>query len=701
MEKLRQMCHSLRKNAFLILKASVIVAATIVLFRQDLAIVFTDALQSETTSHIIAVALLFGYLIIRKRKMLRAVIPLENHNQPKETRYLATIAGILLAATAVLLYWHGSYTFTPVEYHMLSLPIFVSGLCLITFNPQTFRQLAFPIAFLLFLTPPPSEILYNVGATLQILSAEASNGIMNVVGISSTLSLDTGSPEITITQPNGSSIPFTVDIACSGIYSLIGFTIFAVFVAYITRDKLWKKTTLLLIGLPLVYSLNILRITIMLLLGYYYSEETAIQAFHLFGGWILIFLGTLLLLIISEKIFKTQIFTKPSKNCPHYNQNPQPTQSFCTTCGRILKPAAIKLTKTDAAKLSAIILGVILLNSIQAPVFALNAQPMQTSGDRPLIMINTPTGSQLREILPDENSSDYVKSANYTLIFDHRDTDFEARAKQDMSLVYLYLPNDESKDPIWVFIEIAQTRSSLHRWETCLITWPLTHGSQPKVTQIELRDIQLLQNPLIISRYFVFNQTATNEIQAVLYWYESATFTTNQTGQQKQIKISLVAYPGILEALPNIESQLVSLATAITENWQPIKTWSQLTILISQYGATLAVATSLILAILIIFFVIETRNQRKTNRKTYEKLSTSNKQIIDSIQKTQKTTTPTLNNIAATYQGTTKKAINELQLLDKLAELENTGIIRSNIANEQDEPTQTWKTQISQNKKHI
>src|SRR5665647_1131514 len=33
------------------------------------------------------------------------------------------IVGVLLCATAVLAYWFGSYTFTPIEYHMLALPV--------------------------------------------------------------------------------------------------------------------------------------------------------------------------------------------------------------------------------------------------------------------------------------------------------------------------------------------------------------------------------------------------------------------------------------------------------------------------------------------------------------------------------------------------------------------------------------------------
>jgi exosortase len=703
MQKPWQMPQLQNNRLFLAIKILPIAAVTITLFFQDLMLVFTDALQSDTTSHILAVPILFAYLLYRKRKMLRAVVPLENQNQPRSTKYLSPIIGLLLCTTAVLLYWHGSYTFTPLEYHLIALPIFLAGLILVIFNPQTLRQLAFPIAFLFFLTPPPSEILYYVGATLQILSAEASNAIANLFRVPSIFTNIDGSPTIILTRPDSTTLTFTVDIACSGIYSLIGFLIFIIFVAYITRDKLWKKTALFLIGLPLVYSLNILRITIMILMGYYYGEDTALQAFHLLGGWVLIFLGTLLLLIIAEKAFKTQIFAPTTEKCQRCNQpNPQPSQNTCTTCGRILKPQNIKLTKIDISKLSAIIIAVILLLSIQAPVFALNANSIQATGDRPWIVTNTPSGPQLRELLPDENASDYIRSANYSLSFEYRDTTFEALAKQDMSLIYTYTPMNTSDSTsnrteyfVWATVEIGTATSSLHRWETCLITWPLAHGSQAKAVQIELKDIQLIENPLIISRYFVFNQTSTNETQAVLYWFESATFTNNGSGQQKKMKISLITYPENTADIPQIENDLTALAKAITGYWQPIKTWSQITTIISQDGGNLAIVTTTLIAAITIFMLSETRRQRKTNRKVYEKLSEPNKQIIDVVKKTEKTARPTLNNMATTYQNATKQSISEDQLLEKLLELENTGTIRSTVANVQDQPMQTWKTQIS------
>ena len=663
------------------LKTATLIVVTLALFGQDLTIVFSDALQSETTSYILAIPFLFSYLIYRKRKMLRTVIALEHKNQPKETRHIPTIAGILLTIVAILLYWYGSYTFTPLEYHMLMLPVFVAGVSLIFFNTQTVWQLAFPTAFLLFLVPPPSEILYTIGATLSVASSEASNAIVNALGIPSVLTSEYNNPTLTIIRQDGTPLAFAVDIACSGIYSLIGFFLFAAFIAYIIRDKPWKKAAILVTGLPLIYLLNIVRITTILLIGFQYGEELALQVFHLLGGWILVFLGTLLLLLMSEKVLKTQIYSNPAEKCLQCNPESQSAQAFCLSCGRIIKPPDITINRRDLAKLTAIALTIILLTSIQAPVFTIAQGP-------PIVMISTPSGQQVsKEILP--------QIAGYDLSFWYRDTDFEARAQQDMSLLYLYSSVNDSEDLVFVGIEIASTLSRLHPWETCLVSVPESRGWQPRVTQIELKEVQLAQNPPLIGRFFVFTYVATDETQAVLYWRETARFATSLTSEQKYVKLSLIVYPENAEDLPSIENRLTSMATAITNYWQPIITWSQITLLISQHGASLAAITSILLAVIATFYILETKRGKEANADAYRKLSKTNKQVVDIIRQTEKETMPTLNNIETTYQKATGRPIEEQKLLQKLSALEKTGTVESAIANQRDEPIQIWKTQVT------
>jgi exosortase len=672
-------------NLALALKVSTVLVAVITLYFQDLRIIFADAFTNETTSYILIIPFLLAYLIYRKRKMVRAAITSEKTYSPASPRHFGTLGGILLSATAIILYWYGSYTFTPLEYHVLTLPFFAAGLTLVLFNPQTLRQLAFPIAFLAFLVPLPLEIIYSVGSTLSVISSEAPNAIVNTSGIHSTISSISGTPAITITQANGTILPpFTVDIACSGMYSLIAFIVFAAFIAFVVRDKLWKKATIFAVGFPLIYFLNILRITLILLIAYQWGEQLALNIFHLLSGWILIFLGTLALLIISEKLFKTQIFTKKQTlhNCPNCNPHPSnQTDEFCLTCGRLTKYLQTRFRKTDVAKIVAIALVVILLMSIQAPVFALTQGPAE-------ILIQTPTGQQ-------GSNQVFPPMPNYTLQFFQRQTDFEQMSGQDYSLVYSYTPQDHEEETVFIGLEIAQTITPLHRWEVCLVTWPQALGYQPTVEQLDLRDVQVLQNPLIIARYFAFKDKSDNQTEVVLYWYENAIFTANGTSEQKYVEISVIAYPNTQQDIPSMENELMPFATAIVNYWQPIKMWTAIAITLSRNGITLAEITIALLAAVIIFYTSGTIKQRRANAVAYPKLSSQNKQIIESIAETRKTTKPTLGAIADTYKSRTGVQIEEKDLLQKLSETEKTGIIASTTANVQDEPTRVWKTKLA------
>ena len=163
-------------------------------------------------------------------------------------------------------------------------------------------------------------------------------------------------------------------------------------------------------------------------------------------------------------------------------------------------------------------------------------------------------------------------------------------------LVYAYGSTDTAKPTVWVAVELASTTGPLHRWETCLINYPLSQGTQPKVTQLDLTDIQTQANPPIVGRYFAFQYHSTNQTQVVLYWYETATFTVNNQTQQKQVKLSLVIYPKSTSDVPASESLLLPIAKEINDYWQPIKTWTTIALTISQNGLALSAATIILLS---------------------------------------------------------------------------------------------------------
>jgi exosortase len=665
----------IESNLVLGLKIAAVAVATLAIFYQDLVVLANDALQSEYMNYILVIPFLFAYLLYRKRRMLRAAIGEKNEEQ-KSTRYLPAIAGILLSATAILLYWHGSYTFTPLQYHMIALPLFAAGLVLIFFNGQTLRHSIFAVALLFLLTPPPLDILYSWGYTLSVASSEVSYNLVRLLQIPATLTSESGTPIIHITGTSGAAMSFAVDVACSGIYSLIGFLVFAVFTAYIIRDKLWKKLVLFLIGFLLIYLINIARITTILLIGYQFGEQMALQLFHLLGGWILIFIGTIILLIFGEKILHAQIFAKSTEKCAGCNPKSERTRDFCLSCGRVLTPAPIAFRKSEIAKIVAVVAVVILLVSIQVPVFALTKGPAQ-------VLIQTSTGEQGNtQLLP--------QISNYEPKFLYRDTDFENLSGQEASLIYVYQPSDETKDPIYVAVEIASTTGPLHPWEYCLVG-----PARPAyATQLDLTDIRILDNPPIVARYFAFILKSTNQSQVVLYWYESAVFMANGTAQQKQVKISLITYPDSPQNLTRKE-ELLPFATAIAQYWEPIKTWTQVALLLSQQSLPLAAATGIPIPVITVLFILRKRNERKANTRAYPKLSRPTRDIIDIVSETEKTMTSTLHAISTAYENRTGESIENEKMLEKLGEVEKTGIIKRETANVQDQPTQVWKTQMT------
>jgi len=621
---------------------------------------------------------IISYLIYRKRKILRAVVTFKTPNQGKKGKHLSTIVGLLLFITSFFLYWWGSYTFTPLEYRMLALPISVAGCILILFNAQTLKQLGFPIAILFLLVPPSDPIIYSVGASLSALSSEAAFNILKTFGFPVSFSTGYGTPIILITQQSGTILSFAVDIACSGIYSLIGFLIFGTFIAYIARTKLWKKAAIFITSLPLIYLLNITRITTVVILGYYYGIELAMRTFHLLGGWTLIFIGTLIMLTLSEKIFRIQFFTKNIRTatCNYCSENQRNIQHLCPACGKLLKPMHIQLSKQDLSKITALLITAILISSFiapQMPIFAMTQGPAE-------VIIQSPSGEEVStQILPEVSG--------YTVRFVARDERFEEIAQQEASLTYAYIPTDESEQTIWVTIEIARTQSVLHRWELCL------RG----VTILSFRDVQLLQNPPITARYFAFqDDVASNFTQIILYWYEKALFKTGSSTEQKHVKTSLIAFTNNPENIFSIEDQLLPFGKAISNYWQPIKTWAQITLTISQHGAVLMAITATLLATTLMYQAIKTQKEKKSNLKVYNKLALEEeKRLLQAAHQAAQKRKPTGNEITSHYQKLARKPI-ELELLfKKLNDAEEAGLIKREITNREDEPTLTWKTQIS------
>jgi hypothetical protein len=140
-------------------------------------------------------------------------------------------------------------------------------------------------------------------------------------------------------------------------------------------------------------------------------------------------------------------------------------------------------------------------------------------------------------------------------------------------------------------------------------------------------------------------------------------------------------------------SKFQKLKPAINDYWQPIKTWTQISLAISQNEPTLSTITTALIAAAIVYSQILNTQKKHSLLILYGKLPQQDQQLINAIRIAQKTGNPTTTNIATQLQQLTKTSTPPEQLQHELEETANTGLITKTITSNNDEPT-TWKTQL-------
>ena len=171
-----------------ILSAALIMLLILIVYRHDLEILMNEALQTEALSHVLLIPFFAGFLFYLKKDMVKASLALEKLHKKTRIQYLDEVIGIALCLIAFLLYWYGSHTFYPLEYHLFSISIFIMGITLILFNLKTLIVLIFPILFLLFLVPPPTEFMYTIGGAMANFNTQASYTLLKTLGLPVALS---------------------------------------------------------------------------------------------------------------------------------------------------------------------------------------------------------------------------------------------------------------------------------------------------------------------------------------------------------------------------------------------------------------------------------------------------------------------------------------------------------------------------------
>ncbi|MEM3697194.1 MAG: exosortase/archaeosortase family protein [Candidatus Bathyarchaeia archaeon] len=683
MKKLKQ--YSLKAFTYIrtyykhILAVFLILSLILIVYWRDLEVLVNEVLSTEALTHIMLIPFLAGFLFYRKREMVKASLSLDKLQKTQKTRYIDGFIGLSLCLIAFLLYWYGSYTFHPLEYHMLSLPIFTAGIIIILFNLKTLKVLIFPILFLLFLVPFPPEVMSTLGGSLANFNTQASYALLKPFGVPVTLSTAYGAPTILLQTSDGHSTSFTIDLPCSGIYTFIALTMFAAFLSLTVLTSTFKKISIFVIGFVVFEVLNIVRITTIIFTAHFFGEEVAMLIFHSIAGLLLTFAGMLLTLFASEKLLKINFLSKANlPQCPRCKLALKKLEDFCLNCGKFLNSWKWKPSQTFWAKLLVLLLGCsAVVLSINAPVFAIAKDEINVKS----------TWENITDIFP--------AMPHYELKFLYRDVNYERISRQDASLVYAYFPSNFSNPPVYVLISVANSISNLHNWEVCLISWQTAQGRYPLVKVLDSKDIQLLEGP-IIARYLVFQNTEQNYTQVTLYWYEKAAFKIGTTVQQKYVRISLIILTRNPADYKRYEKQLLDFGEAIALYLEPIKTHSLI---------SLGIPTQQTLLILSIIFIITAKStqylnewrKRINNLKIFNNFASPKDKLvfgaITELSEAKKVATAAdINDAIKMKVG---KHLKIERLVERLNRLQEYGFVKMDIISNDNKPTLVWKSLVN------
>ena len=183
--------------------------------------------------------------------------------------------GVAVLAVAMTMYYLGVKAVQPRAV-VFSFILLLYGLTLTLGGRQLFRQLFFPITFLLLMIPL-NFLDEVVGFPLRMMVAQASTALLNWFGIE--------------TIRRGTAIysaVFHFDVAdpCSGIRSLMALTTVTAAYGYVTQHAQWKRWVLFLSAMPLAVLGNMARVTSIALVAQVYGQELASKTYHEYSGYI-------------------------------------------------------------------------------------------------------------------------------------------------------------------------------------------------------------------------------------------------------------------------------------------------------------------------------------------------------------------------------------------------------------------------------
>jgi exosortase/archaeosortase family protein len=525
-------------------------------------------------------------------------------------------------------------------------------------------------------------------------------GLLGSLGLPISLDTSFGAPALVMENVDGNRIPFFVGEPSSGVFSTIGLSLFAVFVAYIIRGPTWKRILLFISGFPLFFMLNTLRIAMVLTLWYLWGQDVS-EAYHTISGSSMVAIGTLIILLAGEKVFKLNLRRSSvrSAQCNMCAKCMAMHESMCISCGRAL--GKVKQIIGKSSERIAFIFFVALVTTLLVVTGMYGSLDSRKLSSLDIVALEGPETTEY--LLPEVPGWD--------LQYAYRDNRVESILNQDAALAFRYVSTTPSEMPQGssivatnpsVFASV-QISTGHHVWEDSLVTYPSRVG-RPGATLLESEDISISDGKQ--GRFLLFKRVGSTSTEAVVYWFERTPLKFGSDFENRNVLISIwanadaLARTAVISAPDDstgIKELYLSLARPISVYWHEQSTGlgSSNELLYAFFNKNILGLMALAVIPLVLFLIYHQVKKASLSARLYRlynQLVLEDKFLINVLASTPNGQRSTGEYIRKSYARTINKELSNEELAQLLQTGKKIGLVKNAIESVNDESLLVWKS---------
>ena len=253
--------------------------AGLLLYRTAIIEVVFAILNREGSSHGFFIPFLSGFFIWTKRDVIRKIKPQYD------------FLGLPLLALGLL---PPIIRFGTFHLYFIGFIFFVAGMIFTVLGRNYFKHIAFPIFFLITMTPLSGDVYIQVADYMRHITFSGSLVIISI------LKIPFYKDGWFIHLPNAL---LEVALGCSGIRYLVSYFIFGIAYAYLCRTTLFGRITLVTLTIPISLTASILRLTAIFVLTYLFGPRMSEHWPHVFISWS-VFFAVLVIAVASDQFIE-------------------------------------------------------------------------------------------------------------------------------------------------------------------------------------------------------------------------------------------------------------------------------------------------------------------------------------------------------------------------------------------------------------